>query len=343
MEQPLDFSKSTATSNLIIKTPPASVTVKKQLQRMKLKNLKENNFHLNSENSDETSSRSSASSPDSVKNDPQQQLNLQSLAAGQSTLSRDTLMMLFNPQLFAHANGAIPNAFNAANLMSNGLSDQQSAQFLLHQNLNNLNNSAAFAAANVMSNMINHPNVNQQLNCQLNNQINSQINSQISNQLNQIGQMGDQLNQLNQMNQAKNQSKPSKSKSSNGSNFKAVSRKSMIMAKHGHGQEQEQSKSTAAPVSTKFGILSNSQNSNILQDADKECSSNGSGSPLLNTSLQMSINSNLSGEENNSLYDELCSLEDGESPNSGRRRRGQPIPDAMKDDSYWVSDRCNRV
>lgn len=338
MEQPLDFSKSTASSNLIIKTPPASVTVKKQLQRMKLKNLKENAFHLNSENSDENTSRSSASSPDSVDNDPQQ-LNLQSLAAGQSSLSRDTLMMLFNPQFFAHAkmNGAIPNAFNAANLVSNGLSDPQSAQFLLHQNLNNLNNSAAFAAANVVSNMINHPNVNQQLNCQLNNQISNQINNQISNQisnqLNQIGQMGDQLNQINQL---KNQSKPSKSKSSNGSNFKAVSRKSMIMAK----QEQEQIKSTAAPVSTKFGILSNSQNSNILQDADKECSSSGSGSPLLNTSLQMSINSNLSGEENNSLYDELCSLDDGESPNSGRRRRGQPIPDAMKDDSYWVSDRC---
>ena len=329
MEQPLDFSKTTSTSNLI-KTPPASVTVKKQLQRMKLKNLKENDFHLNSENSDESTSRSSASSPDSVEND-QQQLNLQSLASGQSSsLSRDALMMLFNPQFLINnckMNGAVPNAFGTAN----GLAGPQSAQFLLHQNLNN---SAAFAAANVMSNMINPPNVNQQLNCQLNNQLNSQISSQInnqitsqiSNQLNQIGQMSDQLNQINQQ---KNQSKPSKSKS-NGSNFKAVPRKSMIMAK------QEQSKSSA--VSAKFGVLSNSQNSNILQDADKE--SSGSGSPLLNTSLQMSINSNLSGEENNSLYDELCSLEDGESPNSSRRRRGQPIPDAMKDDSYWVSGHC---
>ena len=52
------------------------------------------------------------------------------------------------------------------------------------------------------------------------------------------------------------------------------------------------------------------------------------------------MNSNLSGEEN-SLYDDMYSLDDGESPNSSRRRRGQPIPESLKDDSYWVRRRKN--
>ena len=324
MEQPLDFSKATSASNFI-KAPPASVTVKKQLQRMKLKNRKESSFHLNSENSDEGTSRSSASSPDSVNNDLEQLGNLQSLT-GQSSLTDKNLMMLINQTFNSQIKAGVPNVFRnlgdphtpflpnlyAANMLS--MAKQTATQQLNSQISNQINSQ--------FTNQLNNQ-INSQLACQLNNQISNQYNH-----LNQIGQMSDQLSQTN----LQKKSKSSKSKS-NGSNLKPVSRKSMILAK----QEQEQNKLPI--VNANFGILSNSQNSNILQDIDKE--SNCSGSMILNTS-QMSIHSNLSGEENNGLFDDVGSL-DGESPNSARRRRGQPIPEAMKDDSYWVSDRVHRT
>lgn len=321
MEQPLDFSKSTTTVNSM-KTPPFAV--KKPVQRFSnSKSLKSFNkdYHVNnSENSDENTSRSSASSPDSIANE-QAALN-----TGHNTLSQQALLMLaavsnpnlakmnFNAQQLINGssgdlNSKLISQLNTFNGQSTPTSMNNGGSFLLSPQ--NLNSSAHAAAALAVSNMMNQ----------------QQVNHQFGNSFANL------TTQSNPTQGNKAQSKSNQTKASSKSNaHKAVSRKSMIMAKQ---QEDEQKVVMNQSISsTKFGILSNSQNSNILQ-IDTESESN---SPLLNSSLQISISSNLSGEEN-SLYNDLFSQDDG-SPRS-QRRRGNPIPESLKDDSYWVRRRKN--
>jgi len=313
MEQPLDFSKSTqtmkSTKSFVKKSTVSrfSTTTPKSIKNFN------NDYHShNSENSDENTSRSSASSPDSLVGGTEQvALNLNS---GHNTLSQQALLMLaavsnpnlaamnFNAQQLINSTSDLKtnfmNQFNAMTAQTNSPQTNVTSNFLL--NSPNLNNSAAHAAAVCVSNMMNQ----QQ-------QTNQSFNSPL-------------LNQSNQTNKSKsNQTKSSKASS------KAVSRKSMIIAK----QQEDEQKSNESAI--KFGILSNSQNVNILQlDADLEENSSPS-----NNSLQLSINSNMSGEEN-SLYNEMFGPDDGSSPRS-QRRRGNPIPESLKDDSYWNRRRKN--
>jgi len=323
MEQPLDFSKSTTT----IKTP--SFPVKKSMQRFanppkSLKNFGSSDYHVhNSENSDENTSRSSASSPDSLENE---QATL-ALAPGHgATLSQQALLMLAavsNQNLAAmnfgaqqlingNANGNLEaNLINQLNSFSAQSAGQQVANgngSFAMLNSHNLNSSAAHAAAVCVSNMMNQqPQFNGSFSAHLNNQ-----------------QQSNQQQSSNKQSKANQSTKASKSVGQ-----KLLSRKSMIMAK-----QQEDESHQINQSATKFGILSNSQNSNILQiDADIESDSH---SPLLNNSLRISINSNMSGEEN-SLFDMYS--QDGGSPKS--RRRGNPIPESLKDDSYWVRRKKN--
>jgi len=312
MEQPLDFSKSTASKQ-------QQFNVKKpSIQRVfnsasKALNFTSKDYHVNnSENSDENTSRSSASSPDSIENEQR------SLNTGHGTLSQQALLMLaavsnpnlasmsFNAQQLIQGtngdlNSTLINQLNTFKQQQQHSSNVTPFQLTTQQ----LNSSPAQAAAFAVSNIMNQQPFNT---------------------------FAHQLNQSNQNNkQSKSNSNQMKVSGQSKSSSKALSRKSMIMAKQ-QLEEKQQQPSLNQSAATKFGILSNSQNSNILDSSQ-------SHSPLLNNSLQVSINSNLSGEENSSLYSEMFSPDDG-SPRS-QRRRGNPIPESLKDDSYWVRRRKN--
>jgi len=293
---PIDFSKKSNLSNKSKSIP----NVRNQLDFNRLKAI--SNYSNNLENSDGNTSRSSTSSPDSLSNDQlAQSNNLNMLASVPNTnFNFNQQLLMNNDQINLLSN------YNQLNLAGNHLNDTISVAAAVIGNLINPNQ-----ASN------NQQLLNQFFSQPLSNQLNSSIFNSSFNQSSKDNSMikkndnssnDDQFTSSSTPNQqVKNNKSSQKVKSA--TRTKAVPRKSIIMNRQESilNDNTKNDKLTNLQITTSFNLnSSNEENSNL---SNLSAFSQNNDLSMVSPSSQLSV--------------------------SGRRRRGQPIPDHLKDSNYW--------
>jgi len=271
--------------------------VRNQLDFNRLKAI--SNYSNNLENSDGNTSRSSTSSPDSLSNDQlAQSNNLNMLASIPNTnFNFNQQLLMNNDQVNLLSN------YNQLNLAGNHLNDTISVAAAVIGNLINPNQ-----ASN------NHQLLNQFFSQPLSNQLNSSIfNSSLNQSSNSMIKKNDNSSNNDQFTSSSTPNQQVKNKSAqkvkSATRTKAVPRKSIIMNRQESilNENSKDDKFTNLQITTSFNLnSSNEENSNL---SNLSAFSQNNDLSMVSPSSQLSV--------------------------SGRRRRGQPIPDHLKDSNYW--------